>query len=128
MNIFTPIFRALAVLFVLVPALFGRADWGGLSVWEQLQFSGSSHVGFVQSIAVNDSSNETIVRISTLESKSLIFKVCPSSSQLKDSETLTRNKMELIRQAMSQGKQVRFSTGSGLFGCLSHVELLDKQI
>lgn len=125
---FTTIFRALVVLSLLVPALFVRADWGGLSVWEQLQFGGSSHVGFVQSIAVNDSSNETIVRISTLESKSLIFKVCPSSSRLKDSETLTREKMELIRQAMSQGKRVRFSTGSGFSGCLSHVELLDKQI
>lgn len=125
---FAPIFRALAVLALLVPAFYGRADWGGLSVWDQLQFGGRSHVGFVQSIAVNDSSNETIVRISTLESKSLIFKVCPGSSQMKDSETLTREKMELIRLAMSQGKRVRFSTGSGFSGCLSHVELLDKQI
>jgi hypothetical protein len=125
---FTPIFRGLAVLALLAPALFGRADWGGLSVWEQLQFGGSSHVGFVQSIAVNDSSNETIVRISTLDSKSLIFKVCPGSSRMKDSEILTREKMELIRQAMSQGKKVRLSTESGFSGCLSHVELLDKLI
>lgn len=104
-------------------AATGWSEWHGLSVWEKMKIQSLAVEGVVKSIAINDSSREIMVRVATQTNKSVTVKVCPEYHGQKFRHVMKTDKMEMLRQAMNEGRRVKVSTGGSFDSCVAHVEM-----
>ena len=115
------------VLYSLITILgsspFVFANWQDWSVWKSNQVAENSIAGKVKTIAIDDESDQLIVKVKKPDGGIEVAKVCHEGVQSAKNQIHGSPKLEILKNAMSSGARVSLTFSSRFDRCIQDVRV-----
>lgn len=99
------------------------ANWQGWSVWKTSQAAENAIYGKVKTIAIDDESDQLIVKIRKADGSIEVAKVCHEGVQSSKNQVHGSPKLEVLKTAMATGDLVSLSFASNYDRCIHNVQI-----
>lgn len=112
-----------SLITILGSSPFVFANWQGLSVWKSNQIVENSISGKVKTIAINEESDQLIVKVMKADGSIEVAKVCHEGIQSSRNQIHGSPKLALLQSAMSSGSLVSLAHSSRFDHCIDEVQV-----
>ena len=116
-------FLFVSLITVLGSSPFVFANWQDWSVWTSNQVVENSISGKVKTIAINDESDQLIVKVKKVDGSIEVAKLCHEGVQSAKKQIHGSPKLALLKSAMSSGAYVSLSFSSSFDRCIDNVQV-----